>query len=320
MLRPVCFVSPFLAPFPRRTLVPRATAKSRATNWRTSPPMMVTGISAAGVETCLDVPSLKLLLDLGCCPRAAVHRPIALISHGHLDHIGAIAQHAARRTLMGLEPGTYVVPRAIAAGVEGLFNAAGSLDGQAIARRVVPLEPGETFDLGKRRFLRAFPTFHPVQSQGYTVFEQRKSLRPLYQHLSGAELGELRRRGVAIEDVFEVPILSFTGDTRIEALEVNEELSRTETLVIETTYLDGLVPVEQARQVGHIHLDELAARLPLLPQQSLAFYHFSTRYAADQIRRILHERLPEDLLARTQLIGIDPVSRAAPHPAEGARR
>src|SRR5262250_2148538 len=102
----------------------------------------LSGISVAGVETCIEAPGLKLALDVGSCPRSAVSQPVVLISHGHLDHIGAIANHAARRALLGMTEGVYVVPRAIAGDVEALFNAAGALDGQAIPRRIVPLAPG----------------------------------------------------------------------------------------------------------------------------------------------------------------------------------
>ena len=111
----------------------------------------LSGVSVAGVETCIEVPGLHLLLDLGACPRSAVSQPVVLLSHGHLDHMGAIANHAARRALLGMSAGVYVVPRAIAADVEALFNAAGALDGQAIPRRVVPLAPGEEYALGKGR-------------------------------------------------------------------------------------------------------------------------------------------------------------------------
>ena len=76
------------------------------------------GRSVAGLETCIEVPALKLLLDLGYCSRSAVSNPYVLLSHGHLDHMGAIAQHAARRSLLGMSEGVYFVPPAIAPQVE----------------------------------------------------------------------------------------------------------------------------------------------------------------------------------------------------------
>ncbi|HET7540977.1 MAG TPA: MBL fold metallo-hydrolase, partial [Polyangiaceae bacterium] len=118
------------------------------------------GSSVAGVETCIEVPSLRLVLDMGRCTRTAVQYPLVLLSHGHLDHMGAVAQHAARRAMMHMGESTYVAPAAVARDLEELFNAAGRLDGQSIPRRVVPLAPGEEFPLAKQRWVRPFQTYH----------------------------------------------------------------------------------------------------------------------------------------------------------------
>lgn len=257
--------------------------------------MDLAGFSIAGVETCIEVPSLKLLLDLGRCSRSAVNTPLVLVSHGHIDHMGGIAQHAARRAMMKMSEGIYVVPRAVAQHVEAFFNAAGELDGQVIPRRVVPLAAGEEHALGPRRFVRAFETFHRVPSQGYTIWERRHRLREEFRGRPPAELGELRKRGVAIEEPHEVPILSFTGDTRIEVLERTPELQETTTLVIETTFVDDRVTVAEAREMGHIHLREILDRAALLPKTEVVLSHFSARYADAEVTRLLDQALPDAL-------------------------
>jgi ribonuclease Z len=266
--------------------------------------MALQGVSVAGVETCIEVPELRLVLDMGRCTRTAILQPLVLLSHGHLDHMGAIAQHAARRAMMHMGETTYVVPAAVAEDVEQLFNAAGRLDGQVIPRRVVPLEPGQEFALGKQRFVRPFQTFHRVASQGYTVWERRHRLRAEFRGLPGERLGQLRKQGVAIEDVYEAPLLSFTGDTRIDVLERTPELQHTETLVMESTFLDDLVSVEEARSTGHIHLDEVLARAELLPRSNVVLSHFSARYRDEDVRRIIGERLPEELRRVVRLFGV----------------
>jgi ribonuclease Z len=230
---------------------------------------------------------------------------LVLLSHGHLDHIGAIAQHAARRALLGMKEGIYVVPHAIAEHVEQLFNAAGQLDGQVIPRRVIALLPGQEEPLGKGRWLRAFETFHRVASQGYTVWESRSRLRPEFRELPGAKLGELRRQGVAIDDQYRAAVLSFTGDTRVEVLERTPELSETECLVIETSFLDELVPVLRAREMGHIHLDELIARRELLPRRDVVFSHFSARYSSADVLRLLARKLPDELREVVRVLPTD---------------
>jgi ribonuclease Z len=164
-----------------------------------------------------------------------------------------------------------------------------------IPRRVVPLAPGEEHPLGKGRVLRAFETFHRVPSQGYTVWERRDRLRSEFRGLPGPRLGELRRQGVALDETHEVARLSFTGDTRVEVLERTPELQHTECLVIEASFLNEVVPTAEAREMGHIHLDELIERAALLPRTDVVFSHFSARYRAEDVRDILAQRLPDAL-------------------------
>ncbi|HVJ91171.1 MAG TPA: MBL fold metallo-hydrolase [Labilithrix sp.] len=269
--------------------------------------MELAGFSIAGMETCIEVPSLKLLLDLGRCSKTAVSSPLALVSHGHIDHVGAVAHHAARRAMMHMDEGVYVVPRQVAPQVEALFNAAGELDGQPIPRRVVPLAPGEELALTKNRFVRAFETFHRVASQGYTVWERRHRLRPEFRQLEGPRLGELRKKGVLIDESYEMPVLSFTGDTRVEVLERTPELQHTQTLVIESTFLDERVTVEGAREMGHIHLDELLVRSELLPKTEVVLSHFSARYDDREVRQLIEHRLPDALRATVRHLPNEPV-------------
>jgi ribonuclease Z len=267
-----------------------------------TPPALL-GFSTAGIETSVELPSLGLVLDIGRCSDTAVNQPLVLVSHGHLDHFGAMVQHAARRAMLGMSEGTYVVPAAIAADVERLFDAAGALDGGPIRRRVVPLAVGEELALGKTRFVRPFQTFHRVPSQGYTIWERRHRLRDELRHLDGAELGRRRRAGEAVDEAHDVPLLSFTGDTRVEVLERTPELQSTGTLIIEATFLDDRVSVEDARAMGHIHLNELAARQHLLPPQDVVLHHFSRRYTPEEIQRLCAERLARDTAPQVRIFG-----------------
>jgi len=264
--------------------------------------MELTGFSIAGMETCIEVPSLRLVLDLGRCSRTAVNQGLVLVSHGHLDHAGALAHHASRRAMMKMDPPTYLVPKAIAADVERLFNAAGDLDGHAIPRQVVPLEPGQEFALSAKRWVRPFPTVHRVPSQGYTIWERRQILRAEFQGRAGAELAELRARGVELSVARDVALLSFTGDTRIEALETNDELRAVETLIMEATFLDDRISVADARAMGHTHLDEILDRGALLPPTNVVLCHFSARYEPADVAAILNARLPASLRATVRAL------------------
>jgi ribonuclease Z len=291
---PVILASPFLTS-PTHALGLAGTHQNLEYGSVSSEAIPIFGSSVAGVETAIEIPSLKLVLDMGRCSRTAVGQPLVVVSHGHLDHIGALTQHASRRAMMKMTVPTYLVPRAIVADVERLFDAAATLDGHPIARQIVGIEPGRPHALAGGRWIQAFETFHRVPSQGYTLWEHRHRLRPEFQGTPGAELAALKRRGVEVDETHDVPVLSFTGDTRVEVLERVPELQQTETLVIETTFLDRRVSVEDARAMGHIHLDEVLDRRGLLPRRDVVFSHVSARYGHAEMEGILATRLPDEL-------------------------
>lgn len=47
----------------------------------------IEGLSIAGHETCVILPSLSLAFDIGKCPQRAVSQQFLFISHAHMDHI-----------------------------------------------------------------------------------------------------------------------------------------------------------------------------------------------------------------------------------------
>jgi ribonuclease Z len=141
-----------------------------------------------------------------------------------------------------------------------------------------------------------------VPSQGYTVWERRHHLKDEFRDLAGPEIGKLRRAGQVVDEPYEVPLLSFTGDTRIEVLERTPELQRAETLVLEASFADERVSIDDARAMGHIHLDEVIARQELLPPHDVVLHHFSARYSAEMVAGICARRLPEALASRVRFI------------------
>lgn len=47
----------------------------------------IEGLSIAGHETCIILPTLNLAFDIGKCPQRAISQQFLFISHGHMDHI-----------------------------------------------------------------------------------------------------------------------------------------------------------------------------------------------------------------------------------------
>lgn len=260
----------------------------------------VAGVSIAGLETAIDVPEWKLCFDLGRAQYFALARALILFTHPHMDHLGGVAWHCATRALRGMPEPTYVVGREHAGLLRELFEVWRRLDGSELPHRLVELGPGEEFALGNQRFARPFRTLHRVRSQGYVLFERRHKLRAEFAALPGAEIARRRAAGAAAElfETLEVPELAFSGDTRIEAIEREPAACRARVLVLECTFVDERVSVEETRAMGHVHLDEIAARAELFENEALLLTHFSERYTEAEIMAALNAKLPPALRAR----------------------
>jgi ribonuclease Z len=162
-------------------------------------------------------------------------------------------------------------------------------------------EPGQEYPLKDPYFFIPFPTSHRVPSQGYTVYERRKRLRPELAGLSRDELLAQKRAGVELDLNYSEALISFTGDTRIEFLDLAPEVAKSRILVMEVTFYDEQKTVENARYWGHIHLDELIPRLDSIRAERIVLIHASARYTSKQIREILDAKVPEQHKSRIAL-------------------
>ncbi|CAM9693572.1 unnamed protein product, partial [Ectocarpus fasciculatus] len=80
--------------------------------------------SKAGVCSCFNVRHRHLLgkhgvvFDMGVCPSEVLHVAHVFVSHGHLDHCGAIVSHARLRALSQGPPAKYYMGAELASGME----------------------------------------------------------------------------------------------------------------------------------------------------------------------------------------------------------
>ena len=257
----------------------------------------VEALSVGGLETCIHLPRMKVAFDIGRCPPEVVARDTVLFTHGHMDHLGGIAYHCSTRALRHMRPPLYVVPRPYAAEVERLFEVWRRL-GSDMPHEILLLAPGEEYALRSDLVVRPFPAYHTVPCQGYAIYSRREKLKPEHRGSSAAELVALKDRGVEITETVEVPEVAYCGDTRIDVVDRVPVVRQARVLIIEATFVDDRVSVEEARARGHVHLDEIVERSRLFRNEAILLHHFSARYQADEIVAALDARLPRRLRTR----------------------
>ena len=262
-------------------------------------PYTIRGISVGGVYTSLAVPELGLVLDAGASPRSSGGIDTILLSHGHVDHAGALPALLGIRALHGkLKPPRVVMPAEIVDDLRAGLDALSRLQRFPLDIDAIGMRPGDEVALRGDLLVRAVRTFHPVPSLGYVIVRRVAKLRPELVGLSGPDIAARRRAGEDVtypEDRLE---LAYATDTLATALDHAPALLRARVLIVECTFLDERKPIADARAGCHIHLDELIERADRFENEHVVLMHFSQLYRPDEIAALLDRRVPPALRRR----------------------
>ena len=263
-------------------------------------PYTIRGVSVGGVYTSLHVPELDVLFDVGIPFRSAAGARTLLLSHGHVDHAGALGSLLGIRALHGIKkPLRLGMPAEIVDPMLRSLGAIAEMQRWPLEVEAIGLAPGDELDLGKGLGVRAFRTFHPVPSLGYQLFRKVKKLKA---ELAGLPREELMAKKAAGEDITDDTVhleLAYVTDTLVQVLDHEPSLLESRVLVLESTFLDARKTIETARAGCHIHLDEILERAERFQNQHLVLMHLSQVYRPEEVPRILDARMPADLRART---------------------
>ncbi len=265
----------------------------------TADALSLRGVSLGGVYTSIFCPELSALFDVGIAARSSAAADFVFLSHGHVDHVGALSSHLGIRALVGKKrPPKVFLPAEIAEPIADALEAMTRLQRYDLAIEAVPLEPGDVASLRGDLEVRAFATHHVVPSLGYSLIRRIKKLRDEFKGLPGQEIATRKRAGADLFRTEERTEISYCTDTLIQALDNNPELYRSRVLVLECTFLDERKPISLARAGCHIHLDEILERADRFENQAIVLMHFSQIYKPTDVVAILDERCPPALRKR----------------------
>lgn len=262
--------------------------------------MKFVGYTVAGVTTSIAFPEADVCFDVAQGLPFQIPYPNILISHGHMDHASGLPYLIAMKSMTSQAVPQVYMPESLVKPMSEIMRIWAGIDQHTYKFQFFGVQNGRDYQLKAPYFFRPFPTYHRVPSHGYTIFEKKKHLKPEYRALAPQDLGKLRKDGVALDEHVNEPIVSFTGDSKIEFLDT-PDVRNSKVLFMEVTYWDAKKPVSNAREWGHIHLDEVIPRLESLKCEKIVFIHASARYSTPYLKEILEARIPEHLKSRVVL-------------------
>lgn len=256
------------------------------------------GVSLAGCRTCLYIPELRICFDAGFPFPFQLGADTFFITHGHLDHAAAIPYIISQKNLNNQKVAQFYMPDELVGPLSQIVNLWQGIETHKYTFDFRAINSNDRVDLNSQFFVKAFKAHHRIPARGYTLFQVRKHLKAEFAGLRKEQLVALKSKGTVVDDVNEVPIMTFSGDSQIEFLWEHDWITQSKFLLIETTYIDDRKPREQARQWGHIHLDEVIELLPKLKAEKVVLMHISSRYGDAEAKKIIQQKVPAEYRER----------------------
>jgi ribonuclease Z len=261
----------------------------------------IVGYSVAGEETVIAIPQLDVCFDIGKAPDQLVSINHVLLTHGHMDHAAGIAYHLSHRKFCGQSQGIVLTPPSTIEPIRQILDGWGRLDGNRIPVKLIPVRPGDEVRIKPNLITRVFPTKHTRDAVGYCVIETRKKLKPEYQDLTGPQLVELKKKGIAIDNPVEIPLVSYLGDTQYVDFSQLDYVANSKILIAECTFFAD-EHTGRADAGRHMHIDEFVPLLERMNNQHVIITHLSLRTGVGEAKRMLRKRLSPAVYSKITIL------------------
>lgn len=259
------------------------------------------GISLSGIRTAITAPELSLSFDVAQGYPFLLNLKQFFLSHGHLDHAAGVPYIISQKAMTHQPVPKFYMPQSLVEPLDRIMKIWQEIEKHDYTYEFHGVDADIEIPVKGNHFIKAFPTTHRVDSLGYTLFETHKKLATRYQGLSREELMKLKSQGHAINELTQIPLVSFTGDTQIEFLNSRPWICQSKILMMEATYLDNKKSIEHARTWGHTHLHEILPRLDDIGSEKILLIHSSSRYSWEEAKRLVYEQVPVKHRDRVEL-------------------
>lgn len=263
--------------------------------------LTIEGWSRAAVQTCWRIPELKVGFDLGAQPWDFMGTPNWFVSHAHLDHVAALPVYVARRRMMKMEPPRLFVPAESFEDIRRLMAVMQRLDRGRQLCELIPVEPGQEFDLSRELVVSAWATTHTIPSRGFVVWDRRHKLKDEYAGLQGHQIRDLRLAGTPVTREVRVPLVAYTGDTSPAGLDACPAAYKAKVLLTEMSFIRANHKRDKIHKYGHMHLDDFIERADRFENELIVAGHYSTRYHPNEVFKVVEKKLPPTLRDRLRI-------------------
>ncbi len=257
----------------------------------------IIGYSLAGEETVVGVPELNVCFDAGRAPREIISIDNLCISHGHMDHAAGVAYYLSQRGFVGAPPGRVIIHRDQAVNIQRLMAVWADIEGHHAPGIIEGVMPGDEVSIRRNLSIRPFAVQHAAKALGFAVVESRHKLKAEFAGSTGTQLVALKKKGIAIEHRFDVPLITYCGDTALGDFLDLSIVAEAEVLIIECTFFDRDHLI-RARQGMHIHATDLRELLARVKSPHVVLVHVSRRTDLRQAKRIVRDAVDESDLER----------------------